>query len=179
VDHSTSFDRAAVRKELDRVASDYRALHATISDDMWRRRTHGTRWTNGEMMFHLMFGYTITWILFGLVRAVSWLPGPVQRSFAWLLDAATPVFNPLNFFASWLGGRIASRNLMQRQLGWLCARLSRNVAKESERSLGRGMRFPTRWDPFFKEFMTIGDVYRYPTQHYDFHRRQLSLSPQP
>jgi hypothetical protein len=38
------------------------------------------------------------------------------------------------------------------------------------------MHFPTRWDPYFRDLMTVADVYRYPGQHYDHHRRQLTLS---
>ena len=37
------------------------------------------------------------------------------------------------------------------------------------------MHYPVRWDPFFKEFMTIADIYHFPTQHFGFHRRQLTL----
>jgi hypothetical protein len=37
------------------------------------------------------------------------------------------------------------------------------------------MAFPVRWDPFFKPVMTLADVYHYPTQHFEFHRRQLTL----
>ena len=38
------------------------------------------------------------------------------------------------------------------------------------------MYYPTRWDPFFTGYMTLADLFRYPTQHYDFHRRQLTLN---
>ena len=31
------------------------------------------------------------------------------------------------------------------------------------------------WDPYFKAYMTLADVYRYPTQHCEHHRRQLTL----
>jgi hypothetical protein len=41
------------------------------------------------------------------------------------------------------------------------------------------MHYPTRWDPFFQDRMTLADVYRFPTQHYDFHRRQLTLRQTP
>ncbi|MGA5821945.1 hypothetical protein ACPC54_29275 [Kitasatospora sp. NPDC094028] len=37
------------------------------------------------------------------------------------------------------------------------------------------MHFPTRWDPFLRGTMTIAELYRHPTQHYDFHRGQLTL----
>jgi hypothetical protein len=38
------------------------------------------------------------------------------------------------------------------------------------------MYYPTRWDPHFREYMTLADVYRYPGQHYDHHHRQLTLT---
>ena len=50
----------------------------------------------------------------------------------------------------------------------------RDLVRESEHTLGLAMHFPVGWDPFFKDVMTIGDVYYYPTQHYDHHRRQLT-----
>jgi len=43
--------------------------------------------------------------------------------------------------------------------------------------LRRGMRYPATWDPFFVGYMTLADIYRYPTQHFRFHQRQLTLSP--
>jgi hypothetical protein len=32
------------------------------------------------------------------------------------------------------------------------------------------MHFPVGWDPYFKDVMTVADVYAYPTRHYE---RQL------
>ncbi|MFJ5879827.1 hypothetical protein [Kitasatospora cineracea] len=37
------------------------------------------------------------------------------------------------------------------------------------------MRNPVRWGPFFEEYMTLAEIYRYPTQHSDFHGQQLTL----
>ena len=59
------------------------------------------------------------------------------------------------------------------------ASLQRKLARESDDSLRRGMHFPTRWDPFLQDYMTLEDVYRYPGQHFDFHQRQLTLNPEP
>jgi hypothetical protein len=36
------------------------------------------------------------------------------------------------------------------------------------------MCFPVKWDPFFRDRMTLADVYHYPFQHFEFHGRQLS-----
>jgi hypothetical protein len=52
--------------------------------------------------------------------------------------------------------------------------LRRRLARESEDALGLAMHFPLGWDPYFKDVMTVADVYLYPTQHYDHHRRQLT-----
>ena len=38
------------------------------------------------------------------------------------------------------------------------------------------MHFPVGWDPYFRDYMTLADIYRYPGQHYDHHRRQLTLT---
>ncbi|WP_262386868.1 hypothetical protein [Streptomyces sp. TRM49041] len=51
----------------------------------------------------------------------------------------------------------------------------RRLAKESEEDLARGMHYPVRWDPFFKDFMTLADLYRYPVQHFDLRHDQLTL----
>jgi hypothetical protein len=53
--------------------------------------------------------------------------------------------------------------------------LHRQLATETEAGLRRGMYYPVRWDRFFKEFMTLADIYRYPTQHFSFHQQQLTL----
>jgi hypothetical protein len=37
------------------------------------------------------------------------------------------------------------------------------------------MSFPTAWDPYFAPTMTVLDVYHYGTQHFNHHRRQLTL----
>jgi hypothetical protein len=42
--------------------------------------------------------------------------------------------------------------------------------------MARGMHFPIGWDPYFTDFMTLLDIYHYPTQHYNHHRRQLTLA---
>jgi uncharacterized damage-inducible protein DinB len=46
----------------------------------------------------------------------------------------------------------------------------------TDTGLRRGMHFPTTWDPFFTGYMTLADLYRYPTQHFNHHRKQLTLT---
>lgn len=54
-------------------------------------------------------------------------------------------------------------------------RLHRRLEAESAASLQRRMHFPVGWDPFFRDTMTVEQVYHWATQHYDFHRAQLTL----
>ena len=41
------------------------------------------------------------------------------------------------------------------------------------------MHYPATWDPFFASSMTLADLYRYPTRHFRFHQRQLTLGRAP
>ena len=54
--------------------------------------------------------------------------------------------------------------------------LQRSLARQDQKALSRGMHFPNRWDPYFRDYMTLSDVYGYPGKHYDHHRRQLALA---
>jgi len=62
-----------------------------------------------------------------------------------------------------------------RAAGWPRAPLQRHLARETAVSLALRMRFPTRWDPFFTKSTTVADVYHYATEHFEFHRQQLTL----
>jgi hypothetical protein len=64
---------------------------------------------------------------------------------------------------------------MSAKLDRVIASLQRRLEREADSELQRRMHFPVRWDPFFQSVMTLADLYHYPTQHFDFHRRQLSL----
>jgi hypothetical protein len=55
------------------------------------------------------------------------------------------------------------------------AALQRHLLREPEVALHRGMPFPTSWDTYFTPYMTLAEVYRYPTRHFEHHRRQLTL----
>jgi hypothetical protein len=62
-------------------------------------------------------------------------------------------------------------------LDHVIAALDKHLQRETGSALRRGMRYPRTWDPFLTGYMTLADIYRYPTQHFRFHQRQLTLSP--
>jgi hypothetical protein len=65
---------------------------------------------------------------------------------------------------------------MGRKMDQVIDSLQRHLDRESDAAMARRMHFPLRWDPFFTEVMTLADVYHYATQHFDFHRQQLTLN---
>ncbi|GLY49912.1 hypothetical protein [Lentzea sp. NBRC 102530] len=93
-----------------------------------------------------------------------------------MLNEGTKPFDVVDFASSWLGGNVMPRSAMIAFCDRTIAASHRRLDRENAVSLARGMPYPTRWDPFFREFMTVADLYRFPMRHFDFHREQLSLS---
>jgi hypothetical protein len=168
----------------DEIMSGYRrAMHdlatwlGSATPAELRRRSAGTRWTNEELLFHMVFGYMVVRALLPLVRAVSRLPRPAGAAFAAALNAATDPFDVVNYWGSRAAALVYNRRRMAKKLERTIAALMRQLDRESPASLARTMPFPDKWDPFFKPVMTLNDIYAYPTFHFDFHARQLSLGP--
>lgn len=172
---SQGFDRQSIHDELERVRLDLHQLveQATASD--LRRRTEGTKWTNGQMLWHMAFGYLIVWRLLPGVRLFGRLPDVFSRRFAAALNAGTRPFHVINYLGGRSGALVFHGPRLTRLLDRIVNRLHRRLDAETDESLGRRMHFPVDWDPFFADTMTVADVYHYATQHYEFHRAQLTL----
>jgi hypothetical protein len=151
------------------------ALLQNAAPNDLERRSKGTSWTNEDLLFHMVFGYMVIRALLPLVHVISRLPRPVGRTFAAVLNAGTGLFDVVNYWGSRAAARVYNRRRMRRKLEKTIAALSRRLQHENPRSLVRSMPFPDRWDPFFTSLMTLNDVYAYPTLHFDFHAKQLSL----
>ena len=92
------------------------------------------------------------------------------------MNAATKPFHQVNFIGSLGGARVLGHERMERLMDYVVASLQRTLSRASEESLDRGMHFPVGWDPYFTDYMTVKEVHHYATQHYDHHRRQLTLA---
>jgi hypothetical protein len=168
-------DREQVALELADAPVAYRAILDNATPETLGQRTCGTRWTNREMLFHLLLGYLLVRNLMPLVWIISRLPRPLRRGFAATLNAAARPFHVMNYVASVIPGRAISVRRMNKMFANVTASLGRRLAGATDGDLRRTMSFPTRWDPFFTEEMTLLDIYHYPTQHFEFHRAQLTL----
>ena len=176
-DPPAAVDRAALRAEMEQARHDFRRLAGDATPADLRRPSDGTRWTNQQLLFHMLFGYLIVRALLVLVRIFGLLPDGASKSFARLLDRAHRPFDLINYLGSCAGARIIPPRRMPGMLDRVITALERHLEREPESALRRGMHFPATWDPFFADYMTLADIYHYPTQHFRFHQRQLTLSP--
>jgi hypothetical protein len=170
-------DRRTVHEEMDRARDDFHGLLDGASDADLHRRSAGTRWTNEQLLYHMLFGFLLVRALLILVHLLSRLPDHASRGFARILNAATRPFDVVNYWGSRVGALVVNRRRMAPVLDRTVATLHRHLDHETEAALHSGMHYPTRWDPFFKDYMTTLDVYHFATQHFDFHAGQLTLDP--
>ena len=125
-----ALDRQTVHEELERARATLHALVADASPADLRRASDGTRWTNGQLLFHMVLGYMVVRALLGLVRTFGGLPDGFSRVFAGALDAGTRPFHVVNYLGS-CGGALVFRG------GRLTRRLDRTVASCTDTWTGR------------------------------------------
>lgn len=165
-----------MHEDWERARREFHELIELADDVALRRPSNGTRWNNRQLLFHMLLGYLIIRALLMLVRVFGRLPDGVSQTFARVLNAGTKPFDAVNYLGSYAGGSTLSPDRMATMFDHVIAKLHRRLDAESDAELGRGMHYPTRWDPFFQDYMTLADIYRFPTQHFDFHRQQLTLA---
>ncbi len=161
---------------MEQARLDFRRLVGDASPADLRRPSDGTRWTNQQLLFHMLFGYLIVRALLVLVHVFGVLPGGASKAFAWLLDSARRPFHRVNYLGSCIGARLIPPAKLPGMLDHVVAVLQRHLRQETDPALRRGMHYPTSWDPFFTGYLTLAELYRYPTRHYRYHRQQLTLS---
>jgi hypothetical protein len=166
--------RGDIDADLQRAATDFYDLIDSATVVELRAPTNGTKWTNEQLLFHMLFGFLLARALLVLVKASGRLPDVVSRAFAAVLNAGTRPFHVINYVVALPGPRVLSGRTMGKLMDRTIRHLRAGLKRESDRSLVLAMHFPVGWDPYFKDVMTVADVYAFPTQHYDHHRRQLT-----
>ena len=171
----TSPTRQEIHDELERVRADFHALVAAATPADLRRPSSGTRWTNGQLLFHMFFGYLIVRRLIPLARLMGRLPGSVSRTFARVLEAGTRPFHHINYQSDRGAARVIHGPRLLRWFDRTLDTLQTRLQAEPEDVLARGMHMPVHWDPYFRDWMSLTEIYHYGTQHYDHHRQQLTI----
>jgi hypothetical protein len=87
---------ASVVAEYEAAGREFHRLLDTLSPEEFDGPSIGTKWSNEQLLFHMLFGYMILRALQWLVRVVSRMPKPVGRGFARLLNWSTPPFDVIN-----------------------------------------------------------------------------------
>ena len=168
-------DRAAVHSEMEQARLTFNDLVRKATPADMQQRSNGTRWTNRQLLFHTLFGYLIVRSLMPLVHGFGHLPPDWSRRFAATLDVGRGPFHVINYFGSCGGGRVLPRPAMTALMDRAIGALQRSLANETDQGLALTMHFPTSWDPYFQDTMSVFDVYHYGTQHFDHHRKQLTF----
>ena len=168
-----------IAAEMERARDDFHHLLDNATGAELRAGTNGTKWTNEQLLFHMVFGYLLVRRLLLLVHGLSHLPDGASRRFAATLNAGTRPFHTVNYVGSLGGMRVLGYRRVERLMERTIRALQASLDRASDAELRRAMHFPVGWDPYFTDVMTVRDVYHYPTQHYDHHRCLLYTSPSP
>ena len=162
-----------IHHEMERARLDFHQLAGQASPAALRRRSSGTRWTNRQLLFHMVFGFIIVRSLMPLVHILGRLGW--SRGFAAVLNSVRRPFHVINYLGSVGGGRILTLPAMTRLMDRTIKALQRRLDSETSAGLALTMHFPPDWDPYFQPTMTVLDVYHFGTQHFEHHQHQLTL----
>ena len=173
--NSAPITPGTIHEELERVRADFHALVTEATPADVHRLSSGTRWTNGQLLFHMFFGYLIVRRLLPLVRLMGRLPEPVSRTFARVLEAGTRPFHLINYQSDRGAARVIHGPRLLRWFDRTVEVLQAQLETEAAAALARGMHMPVSWDPYFRDWMSLAEIYHYGTQHYDHHRQQLTI----
>jgi len=99
-------NRIDIVAEMREAAADFRILLDTATGAELRRSSDGTKWTNEQLLFHMLFGYLVVRTLMPLVHAFGKLPPAWSRRFAAVLDAGRRPFHLINYLGSCGGGQV-------------------------------------------------------------------------
>lgn len=165
---------ASVIAALDCSRDRFHALVASLSSAEWDLPSRNPAWTNGQVVYHILFAFTLIPSLFWLITFWSRLPDPYSERFARLLDWTTPLFNRVNAF----GPKAQAALLGRRRAVPIFDRVHRSLVRKAGSIAGErwqlGMHYPTRWDTSFGDFMTFETLFRYPNVHLEKHLKQLT-----
>jgi uncharacterized damage-inducible protein DinB len=168
--------RAAVAAELEEARREFHEMLASLSPGDWDQPSGNRAWTNGQLLFHVMFGFLLVPRLWRIMQLFGRLPTGWSRAFTRGLDYSTPLFNRINGVLPRLGALAYGPKALARAYDRVHAQILRRLSSISEADRSRGMHYPTRWDPRFSEIMQIDDLPRWAVAHLRHHRTQLRPS---
>jgi hypothetical protein len=167
-----------LRATLESARSTFHMLIESISEDDLRRKSNNPGWTNGQILFHMAFGFILLPSLVRMIRFWALFPTGYSRPFAAVLDASTPAFNWINGLGPRFGARVYSGPALARKYDRTHARILKILDSTRPQDMALGMHYPKRWDPLFDGYLTLERLFRYPADHLRSHVAQLSRRDQ-
>lgn len=164
----------AIRVELETTRTAFHALSHSLSATDCARQSKNPAWTNGALLFHIAFAFMLLPALMRLVRFFGRLPKQWSKPFAMLLNLSTPLFNWINGLAPKGGGWLYHGQRIDRKYDRVHAHILHLLDALPDAELQRGMYYPDKWDGLFHPYMTLADLFIYPTVHFRFHRDQIA-----
>jgi hypothetical protein len=163
-----------ILKELETVKKEFHQLLDSLSNEDLKRVSKNTDWTNGEILFHMVFAFMLLSSLIPLVKLFGKLPQKYSKVFSQLLNSSTKPFNWINSFGARGGGRFHSREMLEKRFDSTIGKLIKRLNNTKEKELDLGMYYPVKWDSLFDEYMTLEKLFYYPVKHFQFHKKQIS-----
>lgn len=161
------------------MCDDYCAIAAVADRRGLAAPSRGTRWTNGQLLFHMWFGQRIARVFIPVFGLLGRLPRPVSTGYARLLSTLTRPYHWINFIAPVGGARLVSPARAARWMQADTRRLLRWAGSATEEQLALSAPVPVEWDPYFLPEMSRQDVLDWAARHYRHHRAQLDLPTLP
>jgi hypothetical protein len=165
--------RSAITADLEAARSAFLGVAGSLTNATWNKTSANPPWTNGQVLFHVTLAFMLLPYLLPLARFFGSLPPGWSRPLAFLLDVATPVFNWVNSLGPTGASAVYSRDRLLRKYDALHAYALRELNSLEPGHLRRGMFYPQRWDPMFRGYMTLADIFRYPAIHMRHHLVQV------
>jgi DinB superfamily len=166
--------RSALRFRLDQARTEFHELLGSLSDEDLKRQSKNQGWSNGEILFHIMFAFILILTLGPMIRFWSRLPKRYSKVFANILNSLTVPFNWINGFAPRMGAKVFTRSRYGKMFDNIYARLIKLLVSVKDNEWNSGMYYPDKWEPLFDEFMTLEKLFYYPIRHLAFHVGQIS-----
>ena len=133
--------------EMRRAQAAFHQLITGASPDDLQHSTDGTRWTNRQLLFHMVLGYGVVRTLLPLVRASGRLGH--SSGFAATLNAGRRPFHWIDYVGPCVAARLLTPRAITALLDRTIGSLRHRLAVETERSLALSMHMPTGWNPYF------------------------------
>src|SRR6476660_535063 len=134
-------DPQQIDAEMRRAQAEIHQLLTDASPGALRRPTDGTRWTNRQLLFHIVLGYGVVRTLLPRVRALGRLGH--SRGFAATLNAGRRPFHSINYVGPCVAARLLTPRAITALLDHTIGSLRRRLAAETARDLTLSMHMPT------------------------------------